>query len=299
MNKLDLAVWYGEHSGQVLLVFGTPVALLWYFYFEPIDRQELTWIVIGAVAATYYFSANRLKKYCYETISKNTTAFARKPNIKNPTSEDLIDRIDVDLMTKIDEMREEKGDYFKIIGSVDIVEPNELLERLGKLKYLGYIHASPRRLTLTSLGLESLDNLNLPKVTIPPRFSVLLARAKINLDEGNFNGVLDTVNILLEDLLKVGIEIALGNKLEETWTRFKKEGKVVRDFERVSLGQLLSVSYDLRIVKRNSIIDNTIASFLKLRTPQKHSVDLESDPHQDAKSALDMVNIILRDWFHR
>lgn len=299
MKKLDIASWYGEHSTQVLLAYAITPALLWYFYFEPIDRQELTLIPIAIVAVIYFWSAKYLKNFCYETISHYAQQFSNKPTIKNPTSEELIDRIDIDIISKIDELREEKGDYFKVLDSVDIVDSEELLQRLGKLKYLGYVHCTRRRVSLTGLGLEYLDSSSLPKAIVPPRFSVLLARAKINLDEGNFNGVLDSVNILFEDILRSGIEEKLGDQLDEKWAEFRKDKKVIREFDRASLGHLLTACLELRIIIHSSIVDNIISSFLKLRIPQKHSLDKDTNPQQDAKTALDMANIVVREWFKK
>lgn len=299
MKKLDIAIWYGEHSGQVFLLFAAPVAILWYFYFEPIDRQELTWIPIGIVVLIYFWSAKSLKNYCYDVISRHAKNFTKKPNIQHPTSEDLIDRIDIEILLIIDEQREEKGDYFKIIGKIDIIDSTELLERLGKLKVLGYIHATPKRLSLTALGLQTMDSSVMPKVSIPTKFSVLLARSKIQMDEGNFNGVSDTINILFEDILRNSIVENLEDKIDETWSELKKKSIVKRNLDRVSLGELIAACKYLKIIIQGSMEDHILSSFLKLRTPQKHSTGKESDPQQSSKSAFDLANVFLRHWFEQ
>lgn len=297
MNKLDLVIWYGEHSTLLFLIFAAPVALLWNYYFEPIDKQELTWIVIGMVVFVYFLSAKHLKTFCYELISQYAKNFSKKPDIKYSTSEQLIDRMDIEIISIIDEQREEKGDYFKIIGHMDLVDPDELFERLGKLKVLGYIHATPKRLRLTSLGLQTLDSSILPKSTIPAKFSVIVARAKIQLDEGNFNGVSDTVNILFEDILRDRIDDKLQKKLDEVWAELRQKSIVKRSFERVSLGELMAASRHLKIISQGSMEDHILSSFMKLRTPQKHSTGHSFDLQQSSKSAFDLASIFLRHWF--
>lgn len=297
MNKLDLAIWYGEHSTQVFLLFAAPVALLWYFYFEPHDQQELTWVVIGGVAIVYFWSVKYLRTFCYDVVSDYAKKFSNKPDIIYPTSEDLIDRIDIEIISIIDEQREEKGDYFKIIGNIDLVEPNDLFERLGKLKVLGYIHSTPKRLTLTSLGLQTLDTNVLPKATVPAKFSVLVARAKIQLEEGNFNGVSDTVNILFEDILRNRIDEQLQEKLDETWDEIRRKSIVKRNFDKVSLGELVAACRYLNIISQGSMDDHILSSFMKLRTPQKHSTGDGLDLQQSAKSAFDLASVFIRHWF--
>jgi len=297
MNKLNVAIWYGEHSTLLFLIFAAPVAILWYYYFELFDRQELTWIAIGIVVIAYFLSVKHLKFFCYDLITEHAKNFSKEPNIKHSTSEQLIDRMDIEIISIIDEQKEEKGDYFKIIEHVDLVEPDELFERLGKLKVLGHIHATPKRLRLTSLGLQTLDSNVMPKDTIPAKFSVNTSRAKIQLDEGNFNGVSDTVNILFEDILRNTIDNKLQEKLDETWAELRQKSIVKRSFEKVSLGELMAACRHLKIISQGSMEDHILSSFMKLRTPQKHSTGYELDPQQASKSAFDLASVFLRHGF--
>lgn len=167
MNKLDLASWYAEHSGQVLLVFAAPVAAAWFLFFESAERQEPIWIIIGAVAAIYYWSKNYLKNYCFNTITSYSKKFSKKPELSQITSEDLIDTIDMEILTKIDGMSEDKGEYIKVIAAVDIIDPEELLERLGKLKSLGYVHSTSRKVSLTNMGIEAFHTTGIQQVALP------------------------------------------------------------------------------------------------------------------------------------
>lgn len=299
MDKLDLASWYAEHSGQVLLVFAAPVAAAWFLFFESAERQEPIWIIIGAVAAIYYWSKNYLKNYCFNTITSYSKKFSKKPELSQITSEDLMDTIDMEILTKIDEMSEDKGEYIKVIAAVDIIDPEELLERLGKLKSLGYVHSTSRKVSLTNMGIEAFHTTGIQHVALPARFSTLMARAKLWYEEGNYNGVADTINIFFEDILRKFIEDELGDKLNEKWTQLQNENKVRRDFNKVGLGEMLGVCNILKIIQKGSIEDNMIGSFLKLRTPQKHSVNKEQKPQQIAKSTLDLANVFVRERFQR
>ncbi|MCH7561033.1 MAG: hypothetical protein IIC67_06670 [Thaumarchaeota archaeon] len=183
MNKLDLATWYAEHSGQVLIVFAIPVAIAWFYYFESAEQQEPIWIIIGTVAGAYYWSKRHLKQYCYKKVSKYAEKFSKTPKFSSSTSEELIDTLDMDILVKLDEMEEEKGEYLKLISALDIVDSEEALERLGKLKSMSYVHATSRKISLTSSGVDLLNAPLIQRTLLPPKFSTIFAKAKIWYDE--------------------------------------------------------------------------------------------------------------------
>ncbi|MEM2141060.1 hypothetical protein [Nitrososphaera sp.] len=301
MDKLAFATWYGEHSNLVFLIYAAPVVLSWYFYFEPQDIQYHTWLVIAATVAVWYFVTGHLRKICYEFVSRYSRKFAESPLINSATSEYVIDYVDNEILGKLEDLREEKGDYLKLFGPMaDLVEGQELLERLGKLKALGFVRITPKKVALTSLGLQAIDNEIFSKKSIvPPQFSQTLARAKMLLDDRNYNGVLDMVNILFEDILRSAIIDNLGVSAEERWAQLKGERRVVHDLDRASLGELLSVCRLLKIVNNGSLEENTVSSFLKLRTPQKHSTGINSDVQQSARSSLDLASVFVRHWFDK
>jgi len=72
---------------------------------------------------------------------------------------------------------------------------------------------------------------------------------------------------------------------------------VKRDFEKVSLGELIAACRQLKIISQGSMEDHILSSFMKLRTPQKHSTGHDLDPQQSAKSAFDLASVFLRHWF--
>lgn len=300
VNKLDLATWYSEHSTQVFLLFAAPAAIAWFGYFENAENQYPMWLIIGAVLVTYYWSKKHLKNYCFHLVTNYAKEFAKKPEIEGNTTEGIIDATDIDIIGIIDGMEEDKGEYIKIIGSTDIVEQDELLRRLGKLKSLGYIHATARRVTLSSLGLGILDTSGVQQISIPAKFSTILAKAKLYFEEGNYNGVSDAINILFEEILRSLLEEKFSSdNLDKEWKKLREEGRVRREFASVSLGELLGVCNLYKLIKKGSVEDNTILSFLKLRTPQKHSVNKEQPPLQTAKNSLDLANVFIRVSFQR
>jgi hypothetical protein len=263
--------------------------------------QYHTWLVAAAVVVVWYFITDHLRKVCYDSVSSYAKSFSEKPVISTATSEYVIDYIDNEILGNLDELREQKGDYLKLFAPmIDLVEPQELIERLGKLRALGFLRITPKRVALTSLGLQAIDNEIFSKKSIvPPQFSQTLARAKIQLDDRNFNGVLDTINILFEDILRSAIIDRLRTNADEKWAQLKSEKHVVHDLDRASLGELLKGCRMLKIVNDGSIEENTISSFLKLRTPQKHSTGIHSDSQPAARSSLDLANIFVRHWFEK
>lgn len=299
MIKLSLATWYSEHSTQVLLAFAAPVAIAWFGFFENAENQYPMWLIIGAVIGIYYWSKTHLKNYFFDTVTHYAEEFTKKPSITENTTEEIVDHLDIDILGFIDGMEEDKGEYVKIIGSIDLIEPEILLHRLGKLKSLGYVYATQRRITLTNQGLGLLTTSGVQQISLPPKFSTLLVKAKMYFEEHNYNGVPDMVNILFEKILRSLIEEKLGNNLEKDWKIFREEGRVKRDFDKVSLGELLGICNTLKIIEIGSIGNNTIQSFLKLRIPQKHSVKKEDYPLQTAKSALDLAELFIREQFQR
>ena len=118
-------------------------------------------------------------------------------------------------------------------------------------------------------------------------------------DEDNYNRIADTINILFEELLRKFIEGELGSKLGDEWAKLQQDKIVRKNFDRVGLSELFSVCKYLKIIPKNSVEEHIIASFLQLRTPQKHSTKKEHEPQQTAKSAIDLANIFIREKFQR
>lgn len=301
LDKLKLVVWYGSHPDLVFVLHLVPSALSWYFYFRPIGREELAWLMLGLMVLIYYWTKKHLRKYCQNLIIKKSDSFKKLPQISGATSEHLIDAFDMEILNTLDELREEKDDYLKVLPALSyIMTENDIVHRLAKLRSLGLIRAQPSRITLTPSGVETVSAPAISfKAIIPPSFASTLARARIMFDQGNFNGAMDTVNILFEDILKAAIEEKLGEKLDSTWKNLLKNRHVNRPFNRASLGVLLGACRHIGIISEGSVPDNLLSTFLKLRVPQKHLTDQRSDPEEDARSSLDLAQIFLRYWFVR
>ena len=301
MDKLRFIVWYGDHLDFVFVFHLIPGVLSWYFYFQPIGRQELTWAVFALMLAIYYWTKKRFRKYCQNLIIKKSGTFKEFPQISGATSEHLIDSFDKEILNTLDELREEKDDYLKVLPALsDIMTEKEIIYRLAKLRSLGLIRVQPSRVTLTPSGAEVMSTPAVAtKAIIPARFASILARVRIMFDEGNFNGAMDMVNILFEDILRATIEERLGEKLDSTWKELLKKGHVNRPFNRASLGVLLAACRHIGIISQGSIPDILLGIFLKLRVPQKHLTEIKVDPERDARSSLDLAQIFIRYWFVR
>lgn len=292
-------MWYAEHLEYIWLIYLVPAALSWYFYFKPIGTQEFTWLVVALMAGIYYWVKRRLRRFCYDTILKKSASFTRLPQISSATSEDLLDSFDIEIFNTLDELREEKDDYLKVLPALsDLMSGQEIIDRLGKLRSLGMIRVHPSRVTLTPTGK---DVISAPFIAIrafvPSRFSSTLARAQIELEQRNFNGVVDTINILFEDILRTAIESKLSKDLASTWKELLTRGSVNVPYDRASLGVLLSASRHIGLISRGSVPDNLLGTFLKLRTPEKHFTGMETDVEKDARSSLDLARIFIRYWF--
>ena len=297
MDKLRFIAWYGEHRDAMIGMFFAPIALSWYFYFEPTDQQWYTWGVVGIAVAVYFAVKKNFQKFCYDSILKGSSEFTKNPKISGATTEQLLDSYDNEILGTIDELREEKGDYLKIMASlVNLMEPEELMERLGKLRTLNLIRANLKRMTLTPAGLDAV-NAPSSKATIPHIFASRLAKARLQLEEGDFGGSLDTVNILFEEILKSKIEEKYGLQIDNTWHELKRDGHVKRDFDKASLGELRHAAKQLGLIQESSLPYNILGSFLILRTSEKHSTGEKPDLEKNAKTALDFANAFLRHWF--
>lgn len=249
----------------------------------------------------YFWTKKRLRRCVQSLIIEQTDSFKELPQISRATSEQLVDAFDMEILNTVDELREEKDDYLKVLPALsDIMTENEVVYRLGKLRSLGLIRAQPSRVTLTPSGVEILSTPPLSiRAIVPPRYASTLARARIMLDQGNFNGVIDMTNILFEDILKGAIEEKLGKKLDSKWKELQKKGHVGRPFNSASLGVLLFACRNIGIISKGSIPETLLGAFLKIRVPQKHLTETKADPERDARSSLDLAQIFIRYWFGR
>ena len=299
MDRLKVIVWYGDQPELVFILHLVPAVIAWQLYFRPIGREELSWLVVILMVVIYYWTKRRFRKYCHDLIIKKSVSFKELPQISGATSEYLIDSFDKEILNTLDELREEKDDYLKVLPALsDIMPENEIITRLAKLRSLGLVRVKPSRVTLTPAGLEALSTPSFAtKAIVPARFSAILARARIMFDEGNFNGVMDTINILFEDILKATLEERLGKKLDSTWKDLLRKRHVNRPLNRASLGVLLAACRHIGVISQGSIQDNLLGTFLKLRVPEKHLTKKKTDPEKDARSSLDLAQVFIRYWF--
>ena len=277
-----------------------PVGIIWHFYLKPIGQEFLTLLPLGLMVRIYYWTKRQVRMYYYKLINRKSSIYKELPNIDIPTSEHLIDSFDIEILRTLDELREEKNDYLKIFPSLSsIMHEEELVNRFVKLRSIGLIRVQPSRITLTPAGFETLSTPSFAtKAIVPSRFSSMLVRARIMLDENNFNGIMDTINILFEEILKSRIEEKFGDKLESIWKDLLKNRHVNVFYNRASLGVLLGASRQMGIIARNSISDHLLSTFLKLRNPEKHASKIKSDPIKNARSSLELAQIFVRYWFH-
>ena len=294
-----MITFYGENLNEISLLYALPTIISWYFYFKPIGQDGLVWVVFAFSVGFYYWVKRFIHNYCFKVISEKTILFTKSPIFNEATSEHLIDSFDVEILRTIDELRDEKDDYLKVLPAISNIMPvDDIFDRLAKLRSLGFIRVQMSRVTLTPIGFETINTQSFSsKAIVPPKFSTPLARARMNLDERNYNGVVDEVNILFENILKSKIEEELGDLLESKWDDLLKRKIINRPYEKASLGVLLTACKELEIITKGSIQDNVLGTFLKIRVPGKHSTEVKSDLENDAKSSLDLANIFVRSWF--
>jgi len=176
----------------------------------------------------------------------------------------------------------------------------DIVWRIAKLRTLGMVKVQPRRVSLTPAGMEALNTPSVAtKAIIPSRFTVSLTKARILLDERNFNGTMDAVNIFFEEILRATLEEKLGENFVSKWKEMLKKGIVNRPSEKASLGVLLAACRYLDIIKESSLPDNILTIFLKIRVPEKHSTQTKTDPENNARSSLDLAQVFARYWFSR
>ena len=299
MDRVKVIVWYGDHPDLVFVLHHAPAVVVWQLYFRPIGREELSWLVVGLLFLIWYWTKRRFRKYCHDLIIKESVSFKELPKINGSTSEYLIDSFDKEILNTLDELREEKDDYLKVLPALsDIMPENEIISRMAKLRSLGLVRVKPSRVTLTPAGLETISTPAFAtKAIVPSRFSSILARARMMYDEGNFNGVMDTINILFEDILKTTLEERLGETLESTWKDLLERRQINRPLNKASLGVLLAACRHIGIISQGSMPDILLGAFLKLRVPEKHLTKTKADPETDARSSLDLAQIFIRHWF--
>jgi len=253
--------------------------------------------VIGM--ATYYLVKRPIRKYCHGLILKGSESFSITPRISGATSEYLVDQFDKEILKIVNESRGNRGDYLSLLPQFALfVTEKEAVERLARLRSLGFITANASGVILTPTGMElaSIPTLA-PQAMLPGTFAAALAKARMEYDRRNFNGATDEVNKLLENVLRAKLEEKYGDSLDSEWSRLLFEGVVKRPYDQANLGILLPACRSLEIIKAGSIYDSILGVFLKLRAPEKHSTGIETDSEKDAKSALELAQIFTRYWF--
>ena len=154
LNKLKIVAWYGANIELVALLFQIPSIIIWQLYFRPIGQEALSWIVVFLMFLVYYWMKRPLRKYCYDLIIKESVSL-KDFQITTATSEYLIDSFDKEILRMLDELREEKGDYLKVLPALlDTIPEEEIITRLAKLRFLGLIRVKPSRVAPTPAGLE-------------------------------------------------------------------------------------------------------------------------------------------------
>lgn len=297
-SKPRLITWYAEHIDGIALLYLIPIGLSWYFYFQPTDQQYHTLVVVGAMFSLYHYVKRKFRRFCYSLIHQSTVDFTKDPKIEGVTSEDLLDSFDKEILENIDELREEKGDYLALISALsDLMDPQELFLRLGKLRALNLVRARPSRISLTPSGLEALSSPTTRVAKVPQKYSYRLAKARIDFDDGNFSGVSDDINILFEDILKDSLKKRFGDALNDEWKKLQKDNKVRPDLERANLGALHRACRDIGVIDPGSKFDHILFTFLDIRNPAKHLSAQKIEPAIDAETALDIAGIFTRHWF--
>jgi len=298
MNKFEFIALYGTNSGLIFFLYQIPSFIIWQLYLQPIGQEMFSWIVVFLMALLWYWTKKPLRNYCYKLIINESVSLKDIP-ITRATSEYLVDSFDLEMLRVLDELREEKGDYLKVIPALLATIPEgEIIHRLANLRVLGLVKVQPSRVVLTPAGLEIITAPYIStKAILPPNFSAILTRARIMFDENNLNGVMDTINILFEDILRASLEEKFDEELDSKWEDLLKNGHVKVPLNRASLGVLLSACRQVGIVSRGSIPETLLGVFLKLRASGKHSTKEKSDPEKDARSSLELAQMFTRYWF--
>ena len=308
VDKIRLCGWYSSNEA-INILFAFPPVLLWYFYFTPINQQVLFWPVAGLMWVFYWYLRRRIRRFCYQTTLEKSNSFLQSPKITEPTSEELLDSFDVEVLQRIDEARDEKRtDYINLMADLsDIIEPPELFNRLGKLRALSLVRTTPARVSLLPRGMDVLQAPATSHLSrVPTKYSTLLARARIDMENGNFNGVTDDVHVLFEEVLRDALQKELGRSMDIEWKKLQAAKVVTPDLNRAGLGHLLRAASRLGVIDPGSAYYMWLSSFLAVRNPQKHA--LGEDPGDGegvvsgetsaevAKTSLEIAEIFLRHW---
>ena len=203
-KTLRLLLWYIEHlENEVFLLFAGLAFLAGYLIhiLMPLDSPWSLIVPVVLSALLYYYAKRRVKRKIYGLIKKSSKQFSEKPFFRSKTTEELIEAIDIEVLTAI---REEGGDYFKFIPDLaSTFDPDEFMMSLSKLTSLGKIKTYSNRISLTA---EAMEILSTPPASlrqiVPKEVAGRMAKAKALMKSGNFNGVVDEVNKLFENVLR-------------------------------------------------------------------------------------------------
>ena len=297
-NSLRFLIWYAEHlENEVFLLFaGFAIGIGYAIYFMIPLAFPWSWIVPIAISALLYFYMKRLvNKKLYQMIRDASKDFSKKPTFRSKTTEELIEAIDLAIMSAIKEIG---GNYVDVVPNLaSTFDSDEVIVALGKLTSQGRIKAYSNRIALTAEGMETLS---IPpaslRFNVPAEIAERIAKSKALMKSGNFNGVVDEINKLFEYILRDAF-IKHGNSYGKKWDDLRIDGKVRRGLSKAGLGELLSACREVRIFKRDTFFENLILAFLKIRTPGKHDTGKAVVAEANAQTALSLAKSFLRHWY--
>ncbi|MDE1852584.1 MAG: hypothetical protein KGI38_02420 [Thaumarchaeota archaeon] len=298
--------FYSRHYEGIFIVYAIPSVLVWYLYLRIIDQQYYFWPIFGVSVLLYLYVRRRINRYCYHLIQSYPENSSSVDYGTGYTDVDLLDSFDIEVLTKINEIREDNGDYLRLINvTSSLIDARDLFRRLSKLKNLNLVRAVPARLALTPSGLEKLSAPRVIRTSkIPPQVGAMLAKAKADFAQGNFNGTVDDINMMFEWTLRDALTHRFGDALGDKWKALQKAGAINPDLRVANLGALLRACRELAVTEVASVTYKLVDSFWAIRNPQKHSesqgqqaVNTFEEQVRSAESSIQIAEAFLRYWF--
>jgi len=298
-NTLRLLLWYSERLENEVFLMHVGLAILvgYTLYFLYPLEFPWSWMVPITIAIfLYYYAKGLVRKKLSQMVRTAAKDFSEKPSFKSKTTEELIEAIDIEILSAI---RDNGGDYIKFMPDLALTfDTDEVVAGLGKLTSLEKVKAYTDKIVLTAEGMEILST---PPVslsyTIPPDLAERIVKVKLLMKSQDFGSAIDEVNKLFEYLLRNEFKKKYQDDYETEWNTLRKNQSVKRDFSKASLGELLSACRQVRILKRGDFFENLILAFLKIRVPGKHETEEVVVAEENAQTALDLAQSFLRHWY--
>jgi hypothetical protein len=288
MNTPNALAWLVENFG--IVSFGFFIAGFALFIFGTTNNLSLPNIIglITVVSFLYVFTRQFTIARCQRIIRKMSEHFTSQGEIHSRTNENALDSVDLAILKLVDS----GGYYMDLIPEASPrFDMKDFFERLGKMQALDYVNAQRSKIVLTQLGVETMS---IPATMfagiVPGDIATQYSKIRSRLSVNDFGGSVDETNKLFEMCLRSRLNEAL-------WREAQSEGKVEKPYDRATLGDLLSLSRNLGLVRPGGLADHVLSSYLELRKPEKHLTEVESEPIRAAESSADLARVFLRTWY--